>query len=680
MKNKEEYLELVSKIRHLADVYYNEDNNEVSDSEYDALYHQLLKVEAEHPDWVVPNSPSMHVGGNAGKSSFAKVQHAVPMISLMDISSEEEVDAFTTAMTADGNEGAIFCVEHKMDGLSMSVTYENGQIVRAETRGDGLIGEDITENAKYFCAGFPLRLPDAMKGIKLLEVRFECVMPVKEFERVNSLNAVSGERIYKNPRNAASGILRTKNIGELVNVKNRSLLAVAIEIQRVEFADSFLYSDVFHSHSGALNYLAMNGFMVVARHNVLKDGVMNEIRYIEEEKKNLPFWIDGAVIKLDDVQRQRELGATSKYPHWARAFKYRPDEAETVVKNIQLQTGRTGRVTPIALFDPPLLLEGSLVSKATLHNPEFIEQLGLDIGDTVLVHKAQSIIPEVMKVTRKGTGKVYDIFARTCPSCGGHLVAGGDEYDNLSGAYCANLNCPAQLSRHIEFWCSRDCMDIVGMGPAVIDKFIENGWLRNVVEIYRLKEHRDEIAALDGFGIKSADKLLSAIEKSKEQDVDRLIKALGMPGIGRHIGKELAKNVPCVQSISTWTEEDLAALEGVGPISAKVLYEAFHDGWAMRMVSELESLGVNVQSKTFGKKTTGGSLNGLTFVITGTLPSMSREEAKAFVEAHGGKVSGSVSKKTNYLLAGEAAGSKLDKANALGIPVISEAEIRRMAE
>lgn len=688
---KTDYLELCTKLKEYAAQYYDQDSPTISDYEYDEMMRKLRQAEEEHPEWVASDSPTQHVGGNSGKSTFEKVTHAVPMQSLLDITSEEEVMDFVNRY-----ESEVFSVEPKIDGLSMSVTYENGKLVRAETRGDGLIGEDITENAKHI-HGIPTvltRIPEFSGDVlTLIEVRCEVYMPVAEFERINAENEKLGKRKFVNPRNAAAGILRTKDIEE---VKRGNLHAFAFNVQRFEAKPTTQALPFGITHLGSLDWLHTMGFDTVDHYGCGSTAVMRQIHYIGKHRDDLPYWIDGAVVKLDNLKLRETISGTSKYPNWARAFKYPPEEKTTTVKDIILQTGRTGRVTPVAVFAPPVFLEGSTVSKATLHNPEFIENLNVNIGDTVLVHKAQSIIPEIIRVTKKARecGSHYDLFQCACPSCGSKLVHGGDENgDGESGAYCVNPSCPAQLSRKIEFFCSRDCMDIAGMGPAIVEKFISLGWLKDVADIYRLKDHRDEIAQMDGFGTKSADKLLYAIEKSKDCEFDKLLKSLGIPGIGRHIGKVLAKQVKYLHSISLWGKEELAALDGIGEVSASVLYNAFHGsfydpdiasdgsvnpGWAMRLTAELEELGVNVQSRDFGKVETGGKLNGLTFVITGTLPTMSREDAKGFIEANGGKVSGSVSKKTSYLLAGEAAGSKLTKAQELGVPVIDEATLKEM--
>ena len=698
----EEYQALVAELKHHAELYYDNDAPEISDYEYDAKMQTLRQVEQEHPEWVTPDSPSQHIGGSAGKSTFEKVTHEVPMQSLLDITTEDEVNDFINRYP-----DQLFSVEPKIDGLSISVTYENGVLIRAETRGDGLVGEDITENAKHI-HGVPVKLNAVHGGgnLGLIEVRCECYMPVAEFERVNAENEKLGKKTFVNPRNAAAGILRTKDIEE---VKRGGLHAFAFNVQRFELLNPDSEElPLGFSHIESLDFLRSLGFATVTYYGCDVASVMKWIRYIGENRDQYPYWTDGAVVKLNNLPLRESIGGTSKYPNWARAFKYPPEEKTTKVSDIILQTGRTGRVTPVAVFDPPIFLEGSTVGKATLHNQAYIDSLGLSIGDTVLVHKAQSIIPEIIRVVKKAepvlvpdgnppipAPKVYNIFDHVCPSCGSKLVEGTDENGDGHGVpYCVNPTCLAQLSRRIEFFCSRDCMDIAGMGPAIIEKFISLGWLKDVTDIYHMKEHRDEISKLEGFGEKSADKLLSAIEKSKDCEFDKLLKSLGIPGIGRHIGKVLAKKEKYIHGISMWSKEELAALDGIGEVSANALYTAFHgsffapdvaddgtvnSGWALRLTSKLEELGVNTVSKEYGKVEAGGALNGLTFVITGTLPTMSREEAKSFIEANGGKVSGSVSKKTSYLLAGEAAGSKLTKAQELGIPIINEETVKGMA-
>lgn len=675
MENYKKLIELANKAN---DAYYDNDDPIMGDPEYDALMLKIKAFEKKNPELIDPNSPTQRVGGTASASSFEKVEHAVPMLSLLDVFSEEDVENFVGQ-----HDGEAFCVEEKIDGLSMSITYKNGKIVRAETRGDGYIGEDITENAKHI-NGIPLKLKDTFNVVEELEVRCEVYLPIDEFTRINKELEEAGKKLFANPRNAAAGILRTKDVKA---VKNANLSAFAFNVQR--FVVNNNMCNFGEDHARDLDILDSFGFQTVNRVRATsKEGVLGAIRAIGLLRNSLPYWIDGAVVKLASIKSREAVGETAKYPRWAIAFKYPPEEKETVIRDIILQTGRTGRVTPVAVFDPVYLV-GTKVEKASLHNPEIIAKLQLDIGDTVLVRKAAEIIPEIIKVTKKlypetsvTPPDVYDIFSHACPSCGGMIVPGADENgDNLSGAYCVNPECPAQISRRFEFWASRDCMDIRGFGPALIDRFIEKGWLKTIPDIYRLKEHRNEMIEMEGLGEKTADKLFLAIENSKDRDIDRLIKSLGINGVGRHVGKLLAERCEDFYAVEALTEEDLVSIEGIGDITAHDLCSTLQGYDMLCMIRELDRLGVNMKSKSYNKAPLddgGACFAGLTFVITGTLPSMKREEAAELIEKNGGKVSGSVSKKTSFLLCGENAGSKLEKAKSLGVKVITEEEFCTM--
>lgn len=665
MNYKEKYESLCEQIAKANAAYYDRDDPIMSDYDYDALMQEVKQLEREHPDLVSPDSPTQKVGGTASASSFAKVQHAVPMKSLEDVFSMDEVKAFAEKLP----DGEIFVVEEKIDGLSMSVTYKNGRLMRAETRGDGMIGEDITENAK-FISGIPhtITVHEWQANIPLiLEVRCEVYLPVAEFMRLNAEKEAKGEKLFANPRNAAAGLLRNK---DLEAVKNAGLHAFAFQVQRIGGMD--LPDEPYGSQHEAWQCMRNYGFDVVPHHCVTAYGLEQIIKEIGEGRKDLPYWIDGAVVKVNNFAIQEELGETDKYPKWAVAFKYPPEEKETTIRDIILQTGRTGRITPVAVFDP-VMLAGTTVTRATLHNPEMIQELGVGIHDKVIVRKAAEIIPEIVRVSQKGLGGVYDIFDHICPSCGGEITIP----DTGAGAICRNPNCPAQFARHAEFFASRDVMDIDGLGPSQIDTFIQKGWLKTIPDIYRLKCHADEMVTLPGFGAKSVQKLLDAIEKSKNNDIDRLIKSLGIPGVGRHVGKELATKYKDMAAISELTVDELLAVDGVAGITANAIYGYFHSE-AATMLLTLENMGVNTMSLSFAKTSGSNVLAGMTFVITGTLPTMKREEAAALIENNGGKVSGSVSKKTTYLLAGEAAGSKLTKAQSLGVPVISEDDLKKM--
>lgn len=679
--------ELRDKINYHSNLYYNQDSPEISDYEFDMMMNELKTLEKEHPELVTPDSPTQKVGGNQGKSSFAKVEHKVPMLSLQDVFSTEDVEEFISRFS---NEK--FSVEEKIDGLSMSVTYRDGELVRAETRGDGIIGEDITENAKLI-----ENIPEVLnreyidEKIKEIEVRCEVFLPVQKFEEINVKLENEGKKTFKNPRNAAAGLLRTKDLNI---VKKAGLHAFVFNIQRIEFENdrinSFFGFD-YNSHSSLLDMVELLGFKPVKHYvrSTLKD-VDKTITHIGNYKNKLPYWIDGAVVKLDDISKREELGNTTKYPRWAVAFKYPPEEKETVIKDIVLQTGRTGRVTPVAVFEPPVLLAGTKVEKATLNNPQFIEKLGVNIGDTVLVRKAAEIIPEVIKVVKPAYGgenhnvpkSHYEVLNQSCPSCGGVIVPDKDG----NGAYCANPNCSAQIAKKFEFWSSRECMNIEGLGPAQIDKFISLGWLMWITDIYSLKNHKEEMIKLDGFGKKAVEKLLNSIENSKNRDMDTLVKSLGITGVGKSIGKELCKNYKDIFEVfalkNNQTKEDkikeLSSINGIGEISAKAIVD-YSTQDHIEVLFALQRLGVNIKSLNYGKSNTqNNTLTGKTFVITGTLPTLKRDEAKAVIESNGGKVSSSVSKKTDFLLAGDNAGGKLTKAEELRIPIISESALRRM--
>lgn len=693
MTNKE-YLELVTKCNQAADAYYNNDDPIITDYEYDMMMQEIKKYEKEHPDRIAKESMTQKVTNSSGKSTFEKVQHAVPMLSLEDVFNTSDIEEFVNSFP----ENTGFCVEEKIDGLSMSVTYENGELVRAETRGDGYIGEDITENAKYI-KGIPLTLPVNSRGgtiPEILEVRCEVYLPVKDFERINRQREADGLKLYKNPRNAAAGLLRTHNVAEM---KDAGLSAFAFNVQRAEFVEKDYFnihgyaSSLTSSHHLGLTCLMEWGFKVVrssfcsSSYNPMTATMSNvnvlvraAIDDIEKRRGKLPYWIDGAVVKLDSIKLRNSLGNTAKCPRWAKAYKYPPEERQTKILNIALQTGRTGRITPVAVFQP-VDLAGTTVNRATLHNQAIIDKLGINIGDEVIVRKAAEIIPEIVAVVKKKNEDTYKISDHVCPSCGGPLVS-----DDLGDSWvCKNVSCPAQLSRYIEFFASKSCMNIDGLGPALIDTFIKKRWVRQVSDIYRLSSHYDELVEMDGFGIKAADKLLKNIEASKTRDIDCLIKSLGIPGVGKHIGKILARNYPDMYAIETLSVDELMSYDGIGEISANAIRDFFANYDTLESARRLYGpygVGLNAVSLSFSdnKNNSTGKFDGMTFVITGTLPSMKRSEAQKAIEDSGGKVSGSVSKKTNFVLAGDNAGSKLTKAESLGIKIIDEAEFRKMLD
>lgn len=661
--SREEYLKLVETANVAGTAYYDNDDPIMSDAEYDELMQEIKDYEASTGD-IADTSPTQRVGGSTGKSTFQKVTHAVPMKSLEDVFDEAAVKSFLSRV----GDKTLLSVEEKIDGLSLSVTYENGVLVRAETRGDGYVGEDVTENAKRIL-GIPLNLvtyPIDVRDIDVLEVRCEVYLPVSAFERLNETQEMNGKKLFANPRNAAAGILRTKNVDV---VKEAELRAFAFNVQRIESSDEMILSH-FSSHKDAMDMLEYLGFNVVERWIGYANDVLNAIETIGMQRSTLPYWIDGAVIKVCDYNLRDQLGETGHHPLWAVAYKYPPEEKETYVKDIVLQVGRTGRITPVAVFDP-VILAGTTVTKATLHNQKQINDLGIQVGDTIVVRKAAEIIPEIVKVVAKnGRHDVFDISQHICPACGDKITI---ENDGMS-CLCTNPSCPAQFARYVEFYCSRDCMDIRGMGPAVIEKLISHELINDITDIYTLYDVDESVEEL--LGKKTAQNLFDAIEASKHCDLERFIKALGMPGVGRHVGKALSDKYASIFEIGKQKYEDLAKIDGVGDITARTIVDFFAKDSNWELIYTLSFLGVNVLAPA--KKSTGNVLADKTFVITGTLPSMKREEAAALIEANGGKVSGSVSKKTDYLLCGENAGSKLDKANSLGIKVISESDLQNM--
>lgn len=660
------------------DQYYNGGASDITDAAYDSLTRDLKALEAEFPDLMTPDSPTQKVGAKVSSKSEKKIKHTTQLQSLQDVFSLQEVEAWYKGTGAHG-----VVVEEKIDGLSMAVTYVDGLYEKAATRGDGFVGEDVTQNAR-FVHGIPMELNGdkaAWKGTQI-KVRVEVIMPVKEFERVNAEMAEAGKPLFANPRNAASGSLRTKD----PNItKTRGLSAIAFQILEYTGADGRNLRD---TSVGELQWqmvasLGDFGFTPVKHYFCQSfEEIANAIEAIGGYRASLPYWTDGAVIKVNDCRTQDELGCTAKYPKWAVAYKYPPEEKETVIRDIITQTGRTGVITPVAVFDPVLLC-GTSVTRATLHNQDFMDIVlhGVCIGDTVLVHKSGEIIPEIIKVVREKRPEGATPFKITvCPVCGAPAVLMADADGNGVQMMCSNALCPAKLAKHLEYWCSKHVMDIDGMGPSSINALIESGKLQSIPDLYRLTE--EDLAGESAIGQVRAKKLRNAIQASKEADIDRLIAGCNMPGVGRTIGKALAKCYPTIWDIAEADVETLKNIENIGDVSAQTLYDFFRDGDTMEFLSQLESLGCNMNSLHYGEKAeerAASAITGKVFVITGTLPTMSRTEAAKFIEDHGGKVTGSVSAKTHFLVAGEAAGSKLTKAQALGIPVIDEDTLRKMA-
>lgn len=670
----DEYLGLIQTIRYHNELYYNQDNPEITDAEYDRLTQRLKAIEAEHPEWVSSDSPTQRVGGSAVASNLEKTQHRVKLLSLNDVF---DFDSIKTWHNGIGNPETV--VEEKIDGLTCALTYVDGKLTLAATRGDGVIGEICTQQAMQV-AGIPHELNPLPAGIanhNTLVVRVEVYQPVKEFERVNAELEAMGKKPFANPRNCAAGSLRAK---DPAITASRGLHAIAFAILYVDGWDNAQFPTPVtpmktqRDDISILNYLGFHGVTQYPCHN--QDDIFAAIDYIGSHKDQLSYWIDGAVIKTNDRSLQDAIGATNKYPLHAVAYKYPAETRQTTIRNIEVTVGRTGVLTPVAVFDP-VPIGGTTVSRATLHNQRYLDERHINIGAVVEIIKSGEIIPKVSNVI-KPSDKPFKIT--TCPVCGSPAVLFTNEYGEDNGVYgCPNLTgCPAQKSRYIEFFCSRDVMAIDGMGPSVISKLMDAGIINYVHDIYHLDQYHDQIVALDGFGERKYQSLQKAIEESKGNDIDRLIKALGIPGVGRHIGKELAARFPDMDTIRALSYEELLTIDGIGDISTKAICDFWTDPENQTRYQKLVDAGINTQSLAFKKAPNGTIFSGMTFVITGTLPSMSREDAKTLIEANGGKVSGSVSKKTTYLLAGDAAGSKLDKAKTLGIPILSENDLNNM--
>ncbi len=652
-ESKKRAAQLTKIIRHHNELYYNQDAPEIEDFEYDALMRELKAIEKEFPELVTPDSPTQKVGGAALKL-FSPVEHTVKMESLQDVFSIEELREFGEKID---NSKTAFSVEPKIDGLSVSLEYSNGEFVRGSTRGDGVTGEDVTANLLQIDA-----IPKSVDFKGELEVRGEVYMPRASFLKLVERQELLGEQPAKNPRNAAAGSLRQKNSAITAS---RGLDMFIFNIQRISGKD-------FNSHIETLDFLKSLGFHVLPCYKKCNDieDAISEVERIGESRGNLEFDIDGAVIKADNLSYRKELGSTAKYPRWAVAFKYPPEEKETVLRKIEINVGRTGALTPTAEFDP-IQLAGTTVSRAVLHNEDFINEKQIGIGDTIIVRKAGEIIPEVLSVKAHAENSVVFKMPTVCPSCGAPV----SREEGEAVIRCTNADCPAQLLRHLIHFTSRDAMDIEGLGPAVLEQLVGAGLVNNIVDLYTLDFN--EVKGLERIGEKSASNMFEAIEKSKKNDLSRLITALGIRHIGTKAAKLLSERFLDIDSIISATKEEFEAIEGFGGILAASAYEFFTLQETKAMIERLKGLGVNTKSN---KTSSGDKFAGFTFVLTGTLPTYTRSEAGEIIESLGGKVSSSVSKKTTYVLAGEEAGSKLDKANSLGVTVIDEAEFRRMVE
>ena len=659
---KKELNRLRKEMRHHNNCYYNNDEPEISDYEYDQLMLQLKKLEADYPELVTKNSPTQMVGGNARREAGVLVAHDVPMLSLQDVFSRQEVEEFVTS-AIEQLDNPEFVVEEKIDGLSLALRYRDGVLAQAITRGDGIIqGEDVTDNAKV--------IKDIKEKLKeplpYFEIRGEVYMSREAFAKVNARQELLGLKQFANPRNCAAGTLRQLNSKV---VKDRQLSMFVFNLQRVEGRE-------FASHTEAYEFMKKQGIKVIHNYQVCHTAseVMGAIDRIGASRGELPYDIDGAVVKLNSFAQRQALGETSKVPRWAVAYKYPPEEKETKLLNIELSVGRTGRITPTAVFEPVQLC-GTKVERATLHNQDFIDGLDIRIGDTIKVFKSGEIIPKVRSVCheKRPVGTVPFLIGDTCPVCGHKAVREVDTAD----IKCTNPSCPAQLENHIINFVSRDAMDIKGMGEQNIHALIEGGYIHDIGDIFNLAVHRDELIAKGVIGKeKNTDKLLAAIEKAKENEPQRLVTGLGIAGIGKAAARELMLHYGSIDALAEADVESIQQVRDIGSIGSQAIYEYFRDDVNRDILRRLKEYGVNMELQDTG--IVDDVLAGKTVVVTGTLPTLSRNDAKNMIEAHGGKAAGSVSKKTDYVLAGEAAGSKLVKAQELGITIIDEAEFLQM--
>lgn len=646
--------ELRAALRYHADKYYNQDAPEIDDYEYDGMMNELKKIERDFPSLVTQDSPTQKIIGEVS-DLFEPVRHEVQMGSLQDVFSEEEVLDFDRRVREEIPE-ASYVVEPKIDGLSVSLEYRDGLLVRGSTRGDGLIGENITANLMQI-ASIPHRLK---QPVPFLEVRGEVYMPNESFLRLVQQQDEDGQKPFKNPRNAAAGSLRQKD------PRVTASRGLDIFVFNVQQAEGFLLTE----HSQSIEWLRSLGLHTIPFFRRCRTGeeLLQEIRRIGREREKLPFCIDGAVVKVDQLAYRIQLGSTAKFPKWAVAFKYPPEEKETVLTDISLQVGRTGVLTPTGIFEP-VTLAGTTVSRASLHNEDYIAEKGLCVGDTVLLRKAGDIIPEVVSVVRHAPGAQSYRMPRLCPSCGGEAVREPGE----AAVRCTNPECPAQLLRNLIHYASRDAMDIDGLGPAVVEQLVQKNHVASPADLYRLTA--EELEQNDRMGKLSSQNLVRAIAKSKENDLSRLIFALGIRHVGQKAAKLLAERFGTADALMQATQEEMLSIEGFGEIMALSVQQFFRQPQSVELMEKLKACGVNMAEK---QRQRGELFAGKTFVLTGTLPTYKRDEAAALIEQNGGKVSSSVSKKTSIVLAGEEAGSKLEKARTLGIPVIDEAEFRKM--
>lgn len=646
---------LREQINYYSELYYEKDDPAISDYEFDKLMHQLIDIEEEYPELLTPDSPTHRVGGRAS-NSFEQVEHVVQMGSLQDVFSDEEVVDFDRRVREVVSD-PIYVVEPKIDGLSVSLEYRDGVLVRGSTRGDGFVGEDVTENIRTI-RSVPLRLK---RDIPFVEVRGEVYMPVASFEKVVAQQELKEEKPFKNPRNAAAGSLRQKNPKITAQ---RGLDIFVFNLQQIEGVK-------VSGHKESLDLLKELGFQVSPSYLAVDtiEKAIEEIRAIGQRRGEYSFDIDGAVVKVDSLAQREMLGATAKFPKWAVAFKYPPEEKITTLLDVEVKVGRTGALTPTAVFEP-IQLAGTTVSRAVLHNQDFIDEKQIAVGDKIIVRKAGDIIPEVVAVAEHCGNPTYQL-PEYCPSCHTKVVREEGE----AAIYCPNIECPAQLMRNLIHFASRNAMDIDGMGPAVLEGLVNAGWVHSPADLYDLTE--EQIASLERMGKKSASNLINALEKSKQIDLSKVIFALGIPEVGEKTAAELASAFGSMEKLSWATLEQLTALDGFGEVVAQNIVSFFLEERNRVQIERLAKAGINMEST---KVKAGDTFEGKTFVLTGTLPTLKRNEAKELIESLGGKVSSSVSKKTDYVVAGEEAGSKLTKANELGITILTEEQLLQMCQ
>ncbi len=664
MSDLNRYNELKQIILYHNDRYYNQDDPEISDYDYDMMMQELKALEKKHPEYVTSDSPTQKVGGTAKREAGVLVRHNVPMLSLQDVFSKEEVEQFVNDMQEQLDDPT-FVVEYKIDGLSLALRYVNGKLDVAITRGDGILqGEDVTVNAKV--------IKDVKKTLKdpleYLEVRGEVYMTNDAFDKVNEIQEIQGKKLFANPRNCAAGTLRQL---DSKITKERNLSMFVFNIQDVRGRE-------FASHSEGYEFLKKQGIKIIEDYKICKtaDEVWRAIVAIGENRDKLDYDIDGAVVKIDSFADRRKLGNTAKVPRWAIAYKYPPEEKETKLLEIELSVGRTGRITPTAVFEP-IRLCGTTVSRATLHNQDFIDDLDIRIGDTIVVYKSGEIIPKVRRVVKekRPVDSVPYVIGDKCPVCGAPAMRIGDNAD----IKCTNHSCPSKLVRNIVNFVGRDAMDIKGFGFAYVETLVNHGYLKDLSDIYGLIDKRQELLDKKIIGlVKSTDNLLNAIEGSKTNDASKLLTSLGISNVGKSAAKSLMRKFKSIDNLMDASYAQLIEVNDIGDISATAIIKYFKNPENREMINKLKDYGVNME--IIEEAGSDDRFTDMTFVVTGTLPTLSRKQASELIEKHGGKVSGSVSKKTNYLVAGENAGSKLTKAQTLGIDVINEETLLEMVK